>query len=148
MTANPTEAINGSEYDATHQHSYPREYLEGIAQFNAGRYYDAHETWEAIWLRSAGDTRLFYHMLIQAAVALYHHERGNAHGARTLYERACKKLQKLPAQLMSLDVREVEQQFKTFFAASSEKEVEAAPAGDKPRPLIRLNVEVETEANR
>src|SRR5437868_3436081 len=129
MTANPTEAINGSEDDATHQHNYPREYLEGIAQFNAGQYYQAHETWEAIWLRSAGETRLFYHALIQAAVALYHHERGNPHGTRALYERACERLQKLPAHLMSLDVREFERQFKTFFAVS----------GDSPHPLIQLN---------
>jgi uncharacterized protein len=108
---------------------YPCEYLEGIAQFNAGRYYDAHETWESIWLRSAGETRLFYHALIQAAVALYHHERGNAHGVQALYERACEKLQKLPPRLMSLDVREFEQQFKRFFAVLS----------DRQRPLIRLN---------
>lgn len=121
MTADPTEA--------THEQVYPREYLEGIAQFNAGRYYEAHETWEAIWLRSAGDVRLFYHALIQAAVALYHHERGNAQGARALYRRACEKLEKLPPRLMSLDVREFERQFKTFFAVSS----------DSPRPLIRLD---------
>src|SRR2546423_14130996 len=118
MTANPTDATNGSEYDATHQHSYPREYLEGIAQFNAGRYYDAHETWEAIWLRSAGDTRLFYHMLIQAAVAPYHHQRGNPHGTRALYERVCKKVQKLTTPLVSLEGGEVEQPVKTFFSAS------------------------------
>src|SRR3954466_4876322 len=96
MMHGPSAAINDAAYDATHEGVYPREYLEGIAHFNAGRYYDAHEIWEEIWLRSTDEAKLFYHMLIQAAVALYHHERGNAHGVRALYKRVCEKLQKLP----------------------------------------------------
>src|SRR5262249_31389734 len=45
---------------------YPTQYLDGIEHFNAGRYFEAHEIWEEIWLHSYGDTKLFYQMLIQA----------------------------------------------------------------------------------
>ncbi|MFY9553222.1 MAG: DUF309 domain-containing protein, partial [Blastocatellia bacterium] len=61
---------------------YSPQYLEGIDDFNSGRYFDAHEVWEEVWLRSSGDTKLFYQMLIQAAVGLHHYERGNSRGAR------------------------------------------------------------------
>ena len=138
MTRQAKEEANGPADDATHERVYPREYLEGVAHFNAGRYYDAHEIWEEIWLRSADDTKLFYHMLIQAAVALYHHERGNAHGARMLYGRVCEKLQKMPPVFMSLDVLEFARQFHAFFAMSNDGDAEFARPGGGPRPLIRL----------
>ena len=132
------EEADGAAYDATHERVYPREYLEGVAHFNAGRYYDAHEVWEEIWLRSADDAKLFYHMLIQAAVALYHDERGNAHGARTLYERAREKLQKIPPVFMSLDVVEFARQLHAFFAALNNEDGETARTRGEPRPFIRL----------
>lgn len=138
MTRHAREATNGPAYDATHERVYPREYLEGVAHFNAARYYAAHEIWEEVWLRSADDAKLFYHMLIQAAVALYHDERGNARGARALYERVCEKLQKMPPVFMSLDVLEFARQFHAFFAGFNDSEVESARAGGEPRPLIRL----------
>jgi predicted metal-dependent hydrolase len=138
MMHSAREEITGVGYDATHERVYPREYLEGIAHFNAGRYYDAHEIWEEIWLRSTDEAKVFYHMLIQAAVTLYHHERGNAHGARALYERVCEKLQKLPPVFMSLDVSEFACQLHRLFAELSEKESENVPSGNQPPPLIRL----------
>lgn len=138
MLHSAREEITGVGYDATHERVYPREYLEGISHFNAGRYYDAHEIWEEIWLQSADDAKLFYHMLIQSAVALYHYQRNNLLGARALYERVCEKLQKLPPVLMSLDVSELAHQLQVFFAESSEKESESVPTGNRPPPLIRL----------
>jgi uncharacterized protein len=139
MMHSVSEKINDAGYDATHERVYPREYLEGIAHFNAGRYYDAHEIWEEIWLRSADEAKLFYHMLIQAAVGLHHYQRNNLPGARALYERVCKKLQILPAEFMSLDVTELACQLHAFFAELSEKDVEYTPSSKKPFPSIRLS---------
>ena len=55
---------------------------KGLLFFNAGEYYQAHETWEDLWRVTEGPVRVFYQGLIQAAVGLYHLERGNATGAR------------------------------------------------------------------
>jgi predicted metal-dependent hydrolase len=132
------DETTGLGYDATHKRVYPREYLEGIAHFNAGRYYDAHEIWEAIWLCSTDEAKLFYHMLIQAAVGLYHAERTNGRGAQALYERVCEKLQKLPPVVMSLDVSEFARQIHRYFAELSEKDAESWPSANQPPPLIRL----------
>jgi predicted metal-dependent hydrolase len=125
-------------FDAEHARRYAREYLEGIEHFNARRYYDAHEIWEEIWLRSADDTRLFYQMLVQAAVGLHHYERGNARGGRGLYARVIEKLGRLPARFMSLDLADFAGQFKTFFAELIDYQNDAAPLDEKPRPRIRL----------
>jgi hypothetical protein len=128
-------------FGATHRKLYAREYLEGIDHFNARRYYDAHEVWEEIWLRSSGDTKLFYQMLIQSAVGLHHYERGNARGGRGMYRAVTEKLSRLPGSYMSLDIEDFSRQFKTFFAALVEDDDESPPPADRPRPIIRLTID-------
>ena len=125
-------------FDATQSGIYPSHYLEGIEHFNARRYFDAHEVWEEIWLRSSGDTKLFYQMLIQAAVGLHHYERGNARGARGMYDNVMDKLDRLPPFLMSLDLNDFSRQFKVFFGELMQNNNESAPAPDRPRPQIRF----------
>lgn len=94
----------------------PREYLEGIKHFNAGRYYEAHEAWEEVWLRSSCDEKLFYQMLIQAAVSLYHHHRGNARGSSRLYRAALEKISRLPSRMKGLDLADFSRQLEEFFS--------------------------------
>ena len=53
-----------------------------VGQINEGRYWQAHETLEAVWLPAPYPLRLFYYALIKLAVGLLHLERGNAAGAR------------------------------------------------------------------
>lgn len=125
-------------FAAEHQRVYPRQYLEGIKHFNARRYFDAHEVWEEIWLNASDQTKLFYQMLIQAAVGLHHYERGNTRGASGLYHNVVAKLQRLPAVYMSIDLVEFSRAFKSFFAALIENESEARAASNEPRPVINL----------
>lgn len=127
-----------TDLDPTRSGIHSSHYLRGIEHFNAGRYFDAHEVWEEIWLRSSGDTKLFYQMLIQAAVGLHHYERANARGARGMHANVMEKLDRLPSFLMSLDLGDFARQFKEFFADLIEKNDEAVPPSSKPRPQIRL----------
>ena len=55
---------------------------EAVGQINQGRYWQAHETLEAVWLPAPYPLRLFYYALIKLAVGLLHQERGNVGGAR------------------------------------------------------------------
>ena len=126
-----------SYFDVITAGLYPVEYIEGIQHFNAGRYFDAHEVWEEIWLRSSGDTKVFYQMLIQTAVGLHHYERGNARGARGMHANVIEKLGRLPAVFMSLDLVDFSRQFRTFLAELIEKNNEAPPT-DEPHPQIQL----------
>jgi uncharacterized protein len=125
-------------FHAGHERIYPREYLAGIEYFNDRRYFDAHEAWEEIWLRSTGDAKLFYQMLIQAAVGLHHYERDNWRGANGMYRNVTEKAPRLPAVFMSLDLIDFLRQFKTLFADLSEQGIQSAPSTEKPRLRIRL----------
>jgi predicted metal-dependent hydrolase len=94
----------------------PREYLEGIEHFNAGHYYEAHEAWEDIWLRSSRDEKLFYQVLIQVAASLYHHNRGNLRGCERLYRAAKEKLARLRSPINGLDLADFSRQLEEFFS--------------------------------
>ena len=122
-------------------HMYPREYLEGIEHFNEGRYFEAHEIWEEIWLRSSGETKLFYQMLIQAAVGFHHYSRGNERGARGMYKAVIEKTGKLSREFMALDVSLFEREFKAFFETLISGEDGQAGESDRVPPILRLQGE-------
>jgi uncharacterized protein len=108
-------------------------YEEGIALFNAGRFFECHEAWEQVWLRADRDTKLFYQGMIQAAVAILHAERGNLAGARSLYAKAREKLDALPAAHMGIALGELRDALARFFAVAFER-----PGAPLPeRPVIR-----------
>jgi len=117
---------------------YAPQYLQGIEHFNAGRYFDAHEVWEEIWLHESGDTKVFYQMLIQAAVGLHHYERGNERGASGMRDNVVEKLSRLPAVFMSLDLVEFSDAFKAYISEPIEADAEAMIEKQKRRPHIIL----------
>lgn len=64
----------------------------GVRLYNAGRFWEAHEAWEAVWRAAPDPERRTWQGLIQAAAAMLHRERGNAHGLAALGEAAVSKL--------------------------------------------------------
>ena len=62
----------------------PAEFLQGIDQFNAGEWFDCHETLEDIWAGEQGDARHLYQGILQVAVALHHWREGNFRGVMFL----------------------------------------------------------------
>ena len=52
-----------------------------IRQFNAGQWYECHETLEDLWIGEAGEVREFLQGTLQIAVALLHWRNGNYGGA-------------------------------------------------------------------
>jgi uncharacterized protein len=77
--------------------------IEGINFFNAGRYFEAHETWEDLWRVTKGPLRLFYQGLVQAAVGLHHLSRGNLNGGRAQLLKSVGKLSEYPAHFCQID---------------------------------------------
>lgn len=75
-----------------------------IAHYAAGRWFDAHEVLEQAWRRSDRPPMPFLQGLIQWAVALEHHRRGNAHGARALADRALRNLAGAPPGYLGVDL--------------------------------------------
>jgi len=76
----------------------PGHFKEGIRLFNRGAFFDAHEVLEEVWRVAPETERKFLQGLIQVAVALHHHSRGNVVGARSLLARASRNLSGYPEE--------------------------------------------------
>ncbi len=50
---------------------------QGVGEFNAGRFFEAHEFWEDLWLETVGHERLLLQGLIQIAAGYLKAESGN-----------------------------------------------------------------------
>jgi uncharacterized protein len=71
----------------------------GTDQFNAGQFYEAHESWEELWLESSGNEKLFLQGLIQIAAGYVKTHMGGRSGALKLFERGAAKVrQAAPAE--------------------------------------------------
>jgi uncharacterized protein len=77
---------------------------KGIELFNAGHYFDAHEVWEDVWRAAPVEEKKFLQGVIQVAVALHHHSRGNAAGAHSLLARAHRNLAGYPDSYNGVDI--------------------------------------------
>lgn len=105
-------------------------FQRGVALFNQARFFDAHEVLEDVWRPARGRRRRFLQALIQVAVGLHHHSRGNLSGARSLLARGGNTLAQYPAVYAGLDVARLR--------ASLAAWREALAEGRRAPPLPRL----------
>lgn len=107
----------------------------GIAEFNAGRYFQAHEIWEEGWHPASPPERDFWQGLIQVAVGLTHRQRENQRGAITLLERGARRLRRYPARHNGVPCDEI-----AAFAERAARSIERHGVG---APLEVLQIERE-----
>lgn len=67
-------------------------FSRGVEEFNAGRFFECHDTLEEIWMGTSGDERRFLQGLIQVSVGFYHFGNGNPSGALSQWEKGTEKL--------------------------------------------------------
>ena len=84
--------------------SPPGQLLLAIRQFNAGQWYECHETLEELWIGEAGEVRDFFQGVLQIAVALHHWHNGNFGGAVSLLSGGVKLLSHVSDACMWVDV--------------------------------------------
>jgi predicted metal-dependent hydrolase len=75
----------------------------GIDHFNAAEFWDAHESWETIWLEAESDVHVFLQGLIQLAAAYHHVKRGTYPGGLRLFDAALQKLEGFPKRWCGID---------------------------------------------
>jgi hypothetical protein len=82
------------------------ELQNGVALFNAGRFFDAHEVLEDAWREAPRHSPLRRHLqgLVQVAVAFHHQSKGNHVGARSVLERAMRNLNGADGSFPDLDL--------------------------------------------
>jgi uncharacterized protein len=111
----------------------------GIELFNSRKYFECHEALEAIWLRTAGEEKVFLHGLIQIAAAFHHHTRRNPTGARSLLEKGWKKLERFGDARREIDLAGLRRQLQPWRDFLSREKAEE-PARLAPPPLPRIGV--------
>jgi predicted metal-dependent hydrolase len=82
----------------------PPELIHGIEQFNAGEFFDQHETLELLWRDIRTPVRGLYHGILQVGVGFHHWRNGNFHGASTLLEEGIARLGPFAPRCQGVDV--------------------------------------------
>jgi len=73
-----------------------RQFAKGLEQFNAGYFFECHDTLEDLWSGVRGPSREFFQGLIQLSVGFYHLGNSNRSGALTMLRRGLARLGAYP----------------------------------------------------
>ena len=119
-------------------------YLRGIRLFNSGAYFEAHEVLEDAWRAAPVPEKTFLQGLIQVAVGLHHHSKGNVVGARSLLSRAARNLSGYPEDFGGIQFAGVAALARAVAARAGGKQIR--PAGAAVRASISSRVDLVVEA--
>ncbi len=67
-------------------------FFRGIREFNEGKFFEAHDSFEEFWQAYREPDRELLQGLVQVAVGSYHLEHHNLKGARGQLSKACSKM--------------------------------------------------------
>ena len=94
-----------------------KKFEEGLAHFNAKKFFEAHEFWEEIWLVESEPEKTFLQGLIQVTAAFHHRQRGNPEGVELLLASGIVKLLRFPANHRGLAIGELRENAKRWARA-------------------------------
>jgi hypothetical protein len=81
--------------------------VASIEQFNAGYFFEAHETLEELWLPSPWPIRPFLQGIIQLAAGFVHLMRNEYPGTVKLLARGIEKIEGAPTDCMGVDAKQL-----------------------------------------
>ncbi len=82
-----------------------KHFEKGITLFNAGKFWEAHEAWEEIWMRHPEDGRFFIQGLIQLAAGYHQLKRKIYRGFVIHLRRARERFVLFPGNFLGVNVR-------------------------------------------
>lgn len=77
---------------------------QGVEEFNQGKFYDCHDTLEALWMDAPESDKNFYQGILQIAVGCYHLENHNWRGAVTLLGEGTRRLREYEPVYAEVDI--------------------------------------------
>lgn len=89
-------------------------FQQGLDQFNSRLFFEAHESWEEIWLHAPEPEKTFLQGLIQVSAAFHHYRRHNPQGAQSLLSAGIAKLSPFPADHRGLELENLRAAAKHF----------------------------------
>jgi predicted metal-dependent hydrolase len=81
----------------------PPELGRAIEQFNAGEYYECHETLEDLWRGEPGTIRNLYKGILQIGIAIHHAKRANLKGALRLLSSGLELTERFAPRCLGVD---------------------------------------------
>ena len=108
-------------------------FQRGIEQFNAREFWNAHESWELVWLPAPEPDKTFLQGIIQVSAGFYHYTESNLVGARSLLRRGLAKLEQFPGDYRGLLLEELRVTARAWLAALDGQ----APSTPAAFPQIR-----------
>ncbi len=77
---------------------------EGLRLYEAGKFFEAHEFWESVWLEAQEPDKTFLQGLIQVTAAFHHWKGQNPLGTALLLQAALRRLERYPARFGGVSV--------------------------------------------
>jgi uncharacterized protein len=90
---------------------------KGLRCYCNQEFFDAHEHWEAVWLKCDEPEKTFLQALIQITAAFHHLQRGNPAGTASLLRAALRRLEGFPAEYSGVAVPELRTSIRTWLEA-------------------------------
>jgi uncharacterized protein len=84
----------------------PPELLQAIHEFNAGEFFEQHETLELLWRATPEEIRHLYEGVLQIGVGLHHlFNKHNFHGAAVKLDHGIRLLEAFPSVCHGVDIQ-------------------------------------------
>jgi uncharacterized protein len=117
----------------------PPPLLAGVEQFNAGAYWECHETLEMLWRGEPRPVRDLYQGILQVGVAFHHLRHENIAGAIKMLRRGLPRLRDLPEVCQGVRVPELVRAARAIHDRAAMPEQEGAgPPGFEALPTIAI----------
>ena len=110
-----------------------RAFEKGVGEFNAGQFFECHDTLEEMWTGLRGPSRDFFQGLIQVSVAFYHLDNSNLAGAASMLRRALKRFEKYPDRYFGFDLGRHRAELAGWLERVTAGEIEALASVSPPR---------------
>jgi uncharacterized protein len=125
----PTERKVAPNSSETKSHGHEEElFARGVELFNTRYFFEAHETWEEIWLHTAPPEKTFLQGLIQVTAAFHHHSRENLRGTKSLLRAGLMKLEDFPPHHRGLNIEKLRKVARRWLEVLDSGEVASWPA--------------------
>lgn len=112
---------------------FAKKFFDGKEHFNSRRFFESHESWEEIWLKSEGAEKRRLQGLIQIAAAFHHHSRANLAGTESLLRAGLAKISDAPAHHWGLNLAMLRCEVNKWLRALESKK----PVGRRIPPRLK-----------
>jgi predicted metal-dependent hydrolase len=93
---------------------------EGLDCYKTGKYFEAHEHWESVWLKCEEPEKTFLQALIQITAAFHHLQRKNLKGTASLLRGSLRRLDGFPAAYGGIEVEPLRESVREWLRALEE----------------------------